>query len=206
MIGKNGQEIEVKFYVNNLTAIKTLLQELGACLVLSRTHEINLRFDTRDGNLNSLHQVLRLRQSDSARLTFKGPSKIQDGLVVRQEIELIVSDFYAAQQLLEVLGYQFVVCYEKFRAIYTLAGVEVMLDELPYGNFIEIEGLDAQSIRTGAENLNINWEMRIPESYLSIFERLKHTRGFTFRDLMFSHFDGMNISADDLGVYPADSS
>jgi len=30
--------------------------------------------------------------------------------------------------------------YEKYRTTFTIGSLEVVLDELPYGNFVEIEG------------------------------------------------------------------
>ena len=58
----------------------------------------------------------------------------------RQEIEFAVEDFETAKKFLEALGYVQIVIYEKFRTIYELKDSHIMLDELPYGEFVEIEG------------------------------------------------------------------
>ncbi|MDP3186209.1 MAG: class IV adenylate cyclase [Anaerolineales bacterium] len=147
----NDQEIEVKFFVKDLGAMETRLQEMCARLLRPRAHELNLRYDRPDGSLRREHRVLRLRRSDDARLTYKGPGSIVEGAMSRQEIEFIVSDFGAAQNFLEALDYQVVVMYEKYRTTYMIETSEVskdlgglsaliMPDELPYGNFVEIEG------------------------------------------------------------------
>jgi len=78
-----------------------------------------------------------------------------------------------------------------------------MLDELPYGYFIEIEGLDAASIHVEADSLSLKWETAITESYLMLFERLGKTRGLTFGEVRFANFTHLNITATDLGVCPA---
>jgi adenylate cyclase class 2 len=200
------QEIEVKFFIADLAAIEQRLQALGAQLLQPRVHEVNLRFDTPDGELSRQFQVLRLRQDDAARLTYKGPSSFQDGVRLRQEIEFTVGDFEAARRLLEALGYHVALMYEKFRTTYELEGVHITLDKMPYGNFIEIEGPDPASIRHINEQLGLDWEQRVPESYTMIFERLRGTLGLPFNDLSFANFAGLDISMDMIDVRPADLS
>jgi adenylate cyclase class IV len=75
----NGQEIEAKFYVRNLTKIELRLLELKAQLIQPRTHEINLRFDNAENELVKSFRVLRLRQDEKARITYKGPNGNQSG-------------------------------------------------------------------------------------------------------------------------------
>ncbi|MBU2610958.1 MAG: class IV adenylate cyclase [Chloroflexi bacterium] len=212
----NNQEIEVKFYVKDLGKVEARLREMCARLLRPRVHELNLRFDRPDGSLRREHRVLRLRQGDDARLTYKGPSTIMEGAMSRREIEFSVGDFESAQQFLEALDYQVVVMYEKYRTTYMIETSEVskdlgglsaliMLDELPYGNFVEIEGPDAASIHAAADRLVLKWEAAIAGSYLALFERLCKARGFTFRELSFINFADTRITANDLGVCPADS-
>jgi adenylate cyclase class 2 len=144
---KSDQELEVKFYLPDLPALRARLETAGAQLVQPRVHEINLRFDTPSGDLTRSYRVLRLRQDTEARLTYKGPGELVDGVRSRQELEFTVSDFGTARHFLEALGYEVSVMYEKYRATYTLRGVLVTLDEMPYGYFAEIEGPDGASIR-----------------------------------------------------------
>ena len=199
----NDQEIEVKFYVQDLGKVEARLRELGARLLRPRAHELNLRYDRPDGSLRREQRVLRLRQSDDSRLTYKGPSSIVGGAMSRQEIEFTVGDFEAAKAFLEALDYQLVVVYEKYRTTYALETSEVskdfgslqaliMLDELPYGNFVEIEGPEAISIHAAADRLGLEWEVVIGKSYLKLFEQLRDKLGFTFRDLTFENFAGLN--------------
>lgn len=203
MKGKH-QELEVKLYLSNLPAFQSKVEILGGQLIEPRLHEINLRFDTPNGELTNSAQVLRLRQDTAARLTYKGPGESMDGVHARQEIEFTISDFQAGKALLQRLGYQVSLMYEKFRTTYVLDGLQITLDEMPYGNFTEIEGADPAAIRIMAEKLSINWEARILESYTSLFDRLCAERGFTFRDLSFENFSILDISPSDLGVIPAD--
>jgi adenylate cyclase class 2 len=111
-----------------------------------------------------------------------------------------VSDFDMARRLLEALGYEINVMYEKYRATYDLDGVLITLDEMPYGNFIEIEGPDGARIRQVAEELQVDWEARILDSYLTLFDHLRGKLGLKFQYLSFSNFEGVQVKPEDLGV------
>ncbi len=199
-----NQEIEVKFYVQNLAAVEKRLLAAGAHLIQKRILEQNLRFDTPEQDLGRSFRVLRLRQDTEARLTYKGPSSMREGTRVREEIEFSVSDFNRARQLLEALGFQISMSYEKFRSSYDLNGAHIVLDELPYGNFVEIEGPDVGTIRSINEILGLNWNAGVAASYTALFERLKHNRELEFRDLTFENFIDLDIQKEDLEVIPAD--
>ena len=203
-MGGNQQELEIKLYLSNLSAFQQKVETLGGQLVEPRLHEINLRFDTPDGELTRTAQVLRLRQDTAARLTYKGPGETVGGVHARREIEFTVSDYQSAQLLLESLGYQISLMYEKFRTTYMLDGLQVTLDEMPYGNFTEIEGSDPAAIRAAAAKLGINWDARILDSYTSLFDQLRDQLGFTFRDLAFENFSTLDVTPSDLGITPAD--
>ena len=201
---QDQQELEIKLYLADLPAFKSKLESINASLVEPRLHEVNLRFDLPEGELTKNLQVLRLRQDTRARMTYKGPGETIDDVYARREIEFSVSDFQSAQTLLEALGYRVSLMYEKFRTMYTLEGLQITLDEMPYGNFTEIEGADTSAIHRVAGELDLSWEARILESYTSLFDLLKEKRGLTFRDLSFTNFSDLHISPADLGVIPAD--
>ena len=198
------QEIEVKFYLQDLAAFRQRLLSAGAFLTQPRVKEINLRFDTPQKDLSQKAQVLRLRQDEAAHLTFKGPGALEGGVLSRQEIEFEVSDFAAARRFLEALGYRVFTTYEKIRENFTLAGVQVSLDEMPFGNFTELEGPTPEAIRKLAESLGLAWERRIAMSYLELFARLKARLALPFDDLTFEAFQALVIRPEDLGIQPAD--
>lgn len=203
MSGKPTEQ-EVKYYIADLEKLEAHLQKLGARQVQPRVHEVNLRFDTQQGDLARAYQVLRLRRDQNNRLTYKGPSKFQDGVRVREEIEFQVSDFEAARAFLEALGYQVSMMYEKYRAAYELDEVEITLDEMPYGDFAELEGPDPQVIQQVNQRLGLDWEARSDASYTVLFDQLKQRLGLNFRDLSFENFEAVKITARDLQLRPAD--
>ncbi|MBM3136590.1 MAG: class IV adenylate cyclase [Chloroflexi bacterium] len=199
-------EQEVKFYLNDLAALEKGLIELGATQEQPRTHEINLRFDTPDRRLSEKFQVLRLRQDKRARLTFKGPNNPEQEVSAREELEIDVSDLRTTQAILESLGFEVMVMYEKFRAAYLLEGVEISLDEMPFGTFCEVEGPDTESIQKAAVKLGLDWEARGKLSYLALFSMIKEKLNLEMNNLDFNSFIGLEIHPDDFGMKPADQS
>lgn len=197
-------EVEVKFQVQRLADVSRRLEDLGAIVECKRVLEHNLRFDTPDRRLEREHRGLRLRQDSTNTITFKGPTSHSDGIRVRTEIETRVDDFSRARLLLEALGYVVTFEYEKYRTTYALAGTRIMLDELPYGDFIEIEG-DPQSIKVVAGQLGLRWEAAIQDSYPGLFEKLRARHDLPFPGLTFGNFASHEAHVRDLGIEPADA-
>jgi len=200
----SGQETEAKFYVLHLDSIVTRLQEWKAHLIQPRLLEKNFRFDLPNRSLSSSGRVLRLRQDEKARLTFKGAGQNQNGVIGRQEIEFVVEDFKKARQFLEALGYQESMYYEKYRTIYEFEQIMVMLDELPYGDFVEIEGETAEQIQAVAAKLDLDWNAAVDRSYTALFEYIRKTMHLSFTELAFENFKGIQLAPDQLDVQPAD--
>jgi adenylate cyclase class 2 len=196
-------ELEVKF---NLSGRQKMEERLAgkAALRAPRVHEVNLRLDTPDHALLYTGRLLRLRQDTRSRLTYKGPGSEQGGARLRQELEFTVSDFDTTLHLFEALGYTIVLMYEKYRTTYELGEVEVVVDETPIGDFLEIEGPDGKSIRQAANELGLDWEKRILDSYTMLFEHTRASLGFKFRDMSFENFKALRVTPEELGVSPGD--
>lgn len=200
----NGQETEIKFYVGNLPAIETRLVELGAHLFHARVHETNLRFDTPDRALRQKGKVLRLRMDESARMTFKDQGHTTDGVISRKEIEFEIGDFAAGRELIESLGYEVMLFYEKYRTTYELNNLHIMLDELPYGDFVEIEGDEIAEIVQLANQLNLDTKKAIEASYQLLFERVAEKNQLNVNSLSFETFKNKKPTAGEMGVTSAD--
>ena len=198
-----AREIEAKFYIQNPDKFRRHLEAQGARLKEPRVREMNLRFDTPQRDLGRDGRVLRLRQDTRARITYKDAGRVEAGAINRRELEFAVDDFDAAREFLEALGYEVALTYEKYRTTYQLDEVELMLDEMPYGNFVEIEGAE-KALGPTAERLGLRWEAAIPGSYSQLFDHLRARRRLSFRDLTFDNLRDVHASAADLGVRPAD--
>jgi len=167
--------------------------------------EVNLRFDTRDMQLLDRAQVLRLRQDDQSILTFKSPGEIVDGVISRTELEVTVSDFHTTRGILEALGFQVFMTYEKYRQNFQLNELVASVDEMPYGNFIELEGSSPEHVRATAALLGLDWDQRINLSYTALLGLYNQNTGHTFQDLTFDAFAGLNVAPSTLGLSFADS-
>ncbi len=181
------QEVEAKFLMPHLADVREHLLRLNAHLLVSRTLERNWRFDSPDGRLSAAKEVLRLRQDTRYRLTFKQTLHSPEH---RLEVEFEVGDLDGARRLLEALGYEVTFIYEKYRETFALGTTKVMLDELPFGCFVELEGTSLEDNRAAAQKLGLDWEHRIQRSYLELFTRLKKDLGLTIRDATFDDFSG----------------
>jgi adenylate cyclase class 2 len=192
-------EIEVKFLVDELDAVRRRLLALGATLHSSRVFECNLRLDNAWDGLRLQGKLLRLRQDSAARLTYKGmpQTAVDSEARVREELEVAVGDFQTTLALLARIGYEPKQRYEKYRETFFFNEVEVALDELPFGNFVELEG-DDQAIRAAAAALGLDWQRRILANYLAIMASLKERFGLTFDDVTFENFAAVDVSARDL--------
>ena len=184
------QEVEVKLHTPDLAAVQRALEAAGARLAKPRVFERNLRYDSADGMLMATGIVLRLRQDEAVKLTYKADASMVDGIVSRFEAEVEVSDFETMDLILRRLGYEVALIYEKYRTTYELHGAEIVLDELPYGNFTEIEGA-AETIEQVVALLGLDAARRMSESYTDIFLALRERLGLDARDCTFEAFAGV---------------
>ena len=191
------QEIEVKLHTPDLERVRAALDKAGANLTTARVFERNLRYENAEGSLTAAGVVLRLRQDERAKLTYKADASMEDGIVKRFEAEVVVSDFAAMDVILRRLGFRVALVYEKYRTTYALEDAEIVLDELPYGNFTEIEA-DAATIERVVETLGLGGCRRMRGSYTAIFAGLKMQLGLDVRDCSFEAFAGVNVDSGDL--------
>ncbi len=182
-----------------LAAFREQLLAAGAVLKKPRIYERNVRFDTADERLYQELSLLRLRQDTAVTLTYKGTPKNlpQSEAKVREELEVQVSNFDTLSLIFQRLGFAPMQVYEKYRETFQWRDVEIVLDELPYGNFIELEGEEA-GIKTAVSHLNLNWQDRIVGNYLGLMAQLKAHHNLPFNDVTFTNFANLDISIADI--------
>ena len=165
------REIEIKIAIEDPNWAREKLGRLGAVARFPRSFEENLIYDDQEGRLGQGGQLLRLRSSRGRHLlTFKHPTeKNADGrrYKVRQEHQTEVSDREETAQLLEGLGYSCVYRYQKYRQHYQLNDTVVVIDEVPFGVFVELEGLPA-GIDQVARALGFGPDRYITETYYEL--------------------------------------
>jgi len=192
-----NREIEIKFVLDAPATIRDKLLQLGA---ISHGHrfENNLRLDDINHSLMEQHIVLRLRQSEGAegsstQLTVKSPTASSDtSLSIRNEFELEIGDETTMLAALEVLGYKTYWRYEKRRETFVLDDVEAVIDEMPFGWFLEIEG-SPEGIRALVKKLGLDMTDGIKHSYAWIFRHVCQTLEINPGDLTFDAFKNVEI-------------
>jgi predicted adenylyl cyclase CyaB len=170
-------EIEKKYRLTKLQrrAIEQRLREMS--LVPGELeHEENTIY--RGGMLERPGCALRLRRVNGrAKLTFKQRRPSKSAIKYQDENEVAVADADAMAAILEALNLRPGLVYEKRRTRWQVGKAKVVIDELPFGLFMEIEASVKEIKRVekliGAESLP-----PVMETYPSLTRQLgEHKRG-----------------------------
>lgn len=177
-------EIEKKY---RLTAkqrdeVRARLPEIGATCE-GEEFEVNTLYT---GDAVELNQaVLRLRRiDDRALLTYKERVGTRTDIKEQLEFETGIDNPDAIEFILEALGYYPALVYEKRRETWRIEETEIVVDELPFGLFMEIEG-EEQSIQDIESNLAIK-RLTAEES---TYPRLTMKHGINIAGVIEARFD-----------------
>jgi adenylate cyclase class 2 len=181
-------EIELKFPVADVRALRAAAVALGFELVTERTFESNTLYDTDDRQLRARRQILRLRQYGSRwTVTHKRQPAADDGDLrykTRIETESEVEDGEALAEIFAQLGYAAVFRYEKFRTEWAAGAGHLVVDETPIGVWAELEGAP-EWIDAMLTGLGVASESCSTESYGKLFLRWKDETGSPAENLKF---------------------
>ncbi len=188
-------EIEVKFSVADYRSLRKKITYLGATSS-GRHFETNVRFDDSSARLQRGNCLLRLRQDALTTLTCKSQPEDRDRqFKIHKELEVQVSDFDTTEQILGFLGFERRQVYEKWRETFLLAETHLCLDQMPFGDYLEIEGPKA-AIRRVASRLELPWSRRILKTYLEMFSILQSRLQLPFSDITFQNFETVQLDFD----------
>ena len=183
-----AQEIEVKFPLRDRGELIRKLQDIGASRLYPETFEDNIVLDRR-GELKTKGALLRVRKFGKYSLiTYKGPMSIDGGIKSREEVQTGVESFELAIELLDSLGFKPVFRYQKFREVWRIKEVEVVLDRTPIGEFFEIEG-PIDLIRSVSNDLGMNMDQAIRLTYADLYRQARRTRSDLPENMVFSPED-----------------
>lgn len=169
-------ESELKFRVaggDDHRKLTALVKQRGAKLT-GRYKEENYRFN--GPGKSTRNTTLRLRVFNGGPhgvLTAKGPASFAGGVKSREETEIDVTDVHATLDMLQQLGFRVGWTYPKKRTVYMLDGVDVTLDVLDFGWFVELEG-PADVLPDMARSLGLDPKNALRDSY-SVMAR-KHQK------------------------------
>ncbi|MCK5473988.1 MAG: class IV adenylate cyclase [Candidatus Aenigmarchaeota archaeon] len=172
-------ETEIKIKVDDFKNIQKKLNSFGAKKI-SSVFEKNIVFDTEKKELKKKDCFLRVREDKKATLCFKGPRE-KTNTKKREEIEFEILDAKKAEQFLMRLGFDKKLRYEKNRESWDFKKTEIVLDELPFGKFIEIEG-NEKDINAAAKILGYNKKEFITKTYFELAEEAGIKKDIIFGD------------------------
>jgi len=182
-------EIEIKVRVESAEETARRLEELGAELSFARHFEANTLWDLPGMPLTGAGRLLRVRTARGRTVvTAKGPAAAGVGdearFKIRREAELEVAEAAGIRAVLETAGFRPLWRYQKWRREYRLFAAAVVVDEIPHGTWVEIEG-DAGAIDRVAAALGFGEADRVRESYREIHERACTEAGRPVGDMIF---------------------
>lgn len=137
-------EIEKKYRLTKQQrrSIERKLRELG---VLPSAEEFEENIVYRGGRLDLGGCALRLRRvNNRATMTFKQRFPGKSPIKYQQEEETVVADPDAAHAIISALGFRIGLVYEKRRVRWAVGKAAVVIDELPFGLFMEIEASERE--------------------------------------------------------------
>ena len=132
-------EIEKKYRLSpaERRAIEKLLRELG---YKPKPVEFEENTIYRGGNLAFCKRAMRIRRvNGEAILTFKERIPTKSAIKHQRENETRVSDPEATHEILLALGFAPALIHEKRRTRWDVGKAKLVIDELPFGLFMEIE-------------------------------------------------------------------
>jgi adenylate cyclase, class 2 len=193
-------ETEIKFRVDDLSALAARLQSAGFRLETPRSFESNTLYDTPDRQMRARTEILRIRNyAGHWTLTHKRlPGAGRPGSVSpdparhkhRIETETQIAHGAALAVLFLSLGLVAAFRYEKWRTEWADPGERgaeghCVIDETPIGNYAELEGpsdwIDRAAVRLGVTPADY-----ITLSYGRLFDQWRHQYRSAAEDLTFA--------------------
>ncbi|MBC7911806.1 MAG: class IV adenylate cyclase [Pyrinomonadaceae bacterium] len=167
-----GVEIEKKYRLTMLER-ERVLKHLGEIKAEFCGEEFEENTLYSGGIINLKNCVLRLRRAgDNAILTYKERFESASAIKRQREDETKVESGEAMAAILDALGYKPALVYEKRRRTWRVGETEVVVDELPFGFFMEIEGAEQAIIE--AEKL---LELEDVEAEMATYPQLTAQHG-----------------------------
>lgn len=184
MINKIMIETELKLQIGLVEAFRGKVLTIGK-EVEERTHELTVMYDNQQTLMQITDGRLRVRTKTNSKgslivLSYKKPLN-REGIKQEIEHETHVEDKESLERILENIGFFPVSSYERYRTNFLVEDHDqsalVSLDELPFGNYVEIEGNDIDFIQQVAISLGLNPQDHLENSYDGIYNALEFAKG-----------------------------
>lgn len=181
----NNKEVEVKFKIQNKEEIRKKLINIGG-ETKGEFFQRGIPLDTPNGDLHRKGIFLRVRSGGVNTLTVKKKFKEDNSRYKeRDEFEVEVSSIEKTIIILENLGFKKLRVIEKYREEFKFPNVTVVLDRLPFGNYMEIEGTE-EEIEKMIVLLGFTNSQRITQTYWALNQKYWKEKGLDAEDIVFT--------------------
>jgi adenylate cyclase, class 2 len=178
-------EIEKKYRLTPVDR-ESVIDKLKSAPAVLVSEDVEENIIYAGGTLDEQRSLLRLRRTQrGAWLTFKSSLDSVSEIKHRIEEESRVDDPDAVDATLRALGFTVRLVYEKRRMTWTYRAVEIVIDELPFGLYMEIEGA-IEAIQEAEKDLGFE---RLEVEHSS-YPQLTRERGQITGNCTESRFDG----------------
>ena len=99
-----------------------------------------------------------------------------------------MESFERAIALFDSLGFKPTFRYQKFREVWRLRDVEVVLDRTPIGEYFEIEG-PLETIRSVVAELDLDIDLALRATYADLYRQHRRTRADLPENMVFDPQD-----------------
>lgn len=162
------KEIEAKLKISDLAIV-----EKAKLKKIKEVEVFDIYFDSDFLKLKAQDKVLRLRkEGEKAYIAYKGAREKHKDLIVREEIEPVISSFEEGKLILKNLGFYEIVKVEKKRSFFSIEkfpSLSITIDNYPFiGLFLEIEGSE-QEVYDFLNDFGFDLKNTIQKNCMEIF-------------------------------------
>jgi len=170
---KKETEIKIELGTESFLRLKKILFDLGARQV-SSFNERTYGFFTPDRKSikeGIFPRIKVFNKNKEGILTVKIKKQKKTKYFQRNEFSLLISNVKNARDVLCTLGYSKERIFDKKREIWKFKkkDIEICLDKLPFGNYVEIEGKPKEIEKT-IKKLKLERYKRITKAYLAVYD------------------------------------
>jgi predicted adenylyl cyclase CyaB len=175
------REVELKAIVDDLAARRKKIETAGGTLSFEGKIS-DRRYDFTSGELSGRDEVLRTRtyQSRSSTRTYmdwKGPTEMQGGYKIREEITAPVEDLDSLERIFEKLGLALTSEIDREIAQYQFGGATVRFETYPRMDvLVEVEG-EPNAIEVAIEALGLQRGTFTNERLRDFVSKFEHRTG-----------------------------
>lgn len=163
-------ENQVKYKIDDFEDISKKIIELEG-IFIGGFYEKTIRYDTIDDKLYNQGIFLRTKSGMKNVLTLKEKiNDIKGETLERLTTEIEIDDVLKMQYFLKKIGLIDKFVMEKYRLYFVYDKVEITIDELPFGLYLEIKG-DIKEIKKTAKLLGLKNVIKV--TYWDIYDKMK---------------------------------